>query len=118
MSFQGGPKISNHGNIYELNWGLGTPRRYIGSAYLGRSFQPFSGGGGLPQYEYRRNLARPWEPQSVVEIKQGTIDNIYACSTVSGPMNPWDNLAPDSNKAPCKRPENDGIGSTDWRRWC
>ncbi|ALX27614.1 hypothetical protein GMAR_ORF240 [Golden Marseillevirus] len=116
MTFQGGPKITNHGNIYELNWGLGCPTRYVGSAYLGRSFQPFSGGGGMPQYEYRKNLTRPWLPPSLVQIKTGEIDNIYACSTVAGPINPWDNLAPD--RAPCKRPENDGLGSTDWKRWC
>ncbi|ALH07052.1 hypothetical protein PMV_354 [Port-miou virus] len=114
MSFQGGPKISHHGNIYELNWGLGTPRRYVGSAYLGRSFEP--AGGGVPQYVYRKDLTRPWLPQSIVKINRGEIDNIYACSVVAGPINPWDNLAPQN--APCKRPENDGIGYTNWRRFC
>ncbi|AGV01784.1 hypothetical protein C8_435 [Cannes 8 virus] len=109
--FQGGPKISNNGPYYTLDFGPNTPKRFVGAAYVGRSFEEPSC--APPQYVYRRDLARPWLPQGVVKIERGQIDNLYACSTSA-----WDNLAPDSGKVACKRPENNGIGSTDWRRWC
>ncbi|BAU79975.1 hypothetical protein A9K97_gp376 [Tokyovirus A1] len=112
--FQGGPKITNLGAYVIMDWGPGTPKRYTGPAYVGRSFEAPSC--APPQYVYRDNITRPWLQPSVIEIGRGNIDNIYACNSAYGPINPWDNLAPD--RAPCKRPENDGIGSTNWRKWC
>ncbi|ADB04172.1 hypothetical protein MAR_ORF410 [Marseillevirus marseillevirus] len=107
--FQAGPKISNFGPYYHMDWGIGTPRRTVGAAYVGRSFEAPKCG-NLPHYVYRRDLARPWLPQGVVEIPRGEIDAIYSCTTSA-----WDNLAPD--RASCARPESN-IGHTNWRKWC
>ncbi|AHA45908.1 hypothetical protein ISTM_10 [Insectomime virus] len=110
MSFQTGPVISHHGPWYNLDWGIGTPQRIVGPAYVGRSFQPFSGGSVEPQYETRRDLARPWLPKSTVQVPVGYIDNIYSCTTSA-----WDNLPPD--QPVCARTDP-GIGHTNWKRWC
>lgn len=109
--FHTGPKITQVQNeLYELDWGLGTPVRVVGSRDLGRPFMACRQG-NLPSGVYRQNITRPWVNASYVPIPRGEEYALYSCSSAS-----WDNTAPGC--APCRRPADDGIGSTNWKRWC